>query len=190
MFGIIRPMIDNQQFICDCYCKTQKEAENIFFKYKILTGQHYTEISYSGTTVRIQSSQRKYVEKMKEVINMHYFMPPLEINVFWGKHKENISEKWCIGFNYPEPEKIIKQLNEQGRFILADKRPSNWISTNSESYSIVMPTRVIKKDLDEQFEAILKKDIQNYCIAIQIVTFRKIKIKCKAPDSNKIISDL
>ena len=104
-------------------------------------------------------------------------MPPLEINVFWGKHKENISEKWCIGFNYPDATKVIELLNNtQGRFIYADKHPSNWKGINSESYSIVMLTRVVKKELDEQSKKLLKEDIENCCAAIQNITFRKITV--------------
>lgn len=177
MFGNVKFIVHNQQFISDCICETKEEAENIFIRYKILAEQNSVEINYFETTVRIQSGQAQCVEYIKRVINGCYFMPPLEINVFWGKHKENISEKWCIGFNYPDATKVIELLNNtQGRFIYADKHPSNWKGINSESYSIVMLTRVVKKELDEQSKKLLKEDIENCCAAIQNITFRKITV--------------
>ena len=37
MFGNVKFIVHNQQFISDCICETKEEAENIFIRYKILT---------------------------------------------------------------------------------------------------------------------------------------------------------
>lgn len=86
-------------------------------------------------------------------INNAYFMPPLNVYVFYGS-SQGLKSRWCVGFDYPQEQvsNIINLLNNGQKPIIADNNPRNWQDKNGISYSIVMLTGITEHEPSEELQ--------------------------------------
>lgn len=163
-----------KQYICCCQCDSSQDAEYICAKYIMVTRTFDTvgEIYSRGSTAIIGTSNQKAAVTIANYINANYFMPPLDVYVFYGSSQNGLQSRWCVGLDITNASQLIDLLNRQGPLINADNSPQNWFDKNSTSYSVVMLTSVLEQKQSEELEKRV-----NLCLsAIQNVTARKLTV--------------
>lgn len=163
---------NTKQFLCYCQCNSSRDAEYICAKY-ITTARTFDivgELYNRGSIAIIGATSKNAAKAIASYINANYFMPPLDVYVFYGSSRKGLPDRWCIGFNHPNSDQLIEMLNIQNRFVVADKDPKSWVTADGQSYSVILLPGVLEaepsKDLDQRV---------NICLqAIQTVTFRKL----------------
>jgi hypothetical protein len=125
-----------------------------------------------GTTAFIEAYSANDVKQIADIINTNYFMPPLDVYVFYGRSQKDLQSRWCVGLDITNASQLINLLNRQGPLINADNSPQNWFDKNGTSYSVVMLTGVLEQKQTEELEKRV-----NLCLsAIQNVTARKLTV--------------
>ncbi len=165
------------QYICICQCGSDKNADYICAKYLgisrqlDITGNIYTR----GSAAIISASNQKSVANIASYINVNYFIPPLDVYVFYGSSQKGLASRWCVGFDFPQAHvtQIINWLNTQIRFANADKDSMSWHDKNGNSYSIVMLTGIMDQQLTAETTELLKKTVSLCIDAIGNTTFRE-----------------
>ncbi len=168
------------QYICICQCGSDKDADYICAKYLgisrqlDITGNIYTR----GSAVIISASNQKAVSNIASYINANYFMPPLDVYVFYGSSQKGLDSRWCVGFNFPQTQvtQIIDWLNTQIRFANADKDPMSWHDKNGNSYSIVMLIGIMDERLTAGTTELFNKRVSLCLDAISNATFRQLNL--------------
>lgn len=162
------------QYACSFQCNSSSDAEYICGKY-IMIARTYNIIGTifnRGATVIIESPSENAVIKIAQYINANYFMPPLDVFVFYGTNRNGVASRWCVGFDFPNASNLIDLLNIQGRFSHVDRDSKSWYDKNGRSYSIVMLTAAMERDSPREN---IKKQVDNCLTAIQNVTARQLK---------------
>ena len=161
------------QFTCSCNTGSSKTATDIQARYLGPVREKFgftTEIGIEGSIVTIASNSLDITKWIADQINKGYFMPPLEVYVFYGSSRKGLPARWCIGFNYPDSEQLIDMLNIQNPLVIADKDPQSWVTANGQSYSVILLPGVLEAEPSENLEQKV-----NLCLqAIQTVTSRKL----------------
>lgn len=176
MFDVDRIQYDHKtgMHICICPCNTQQDAEYLVAKYigvsRMLSpsGQMY----YRGSNAYIEAYLPNDVAQIASYINANYFMPPLDVYVFYGSRKKDLKSRWCVGLDVADSSLLIDLLNRQGPLINADNAPQNWHDKNGTSYSVVMLTGVFGQEPSDQLEERVRLCLS----AIQKVTARKLTV--------------
>ena len=113
--------------------------------------------------------------RIAQGINANYFMPPLDVYVFYGSSQKGLESRWCVGFNDPNANCLIEMLTIQDRFVFVDSVPQSWITKNGNSYSVVLYTGVTEPQLAKETVKQLLVQRVNSCLnAIFNTTFRKL----------------
>lgn len=160
--------------ICICPCDSPHDAEYLVAKYIgisrmfSISGQMY----HRGSNAYIEAYLYNDVAKIASYINANYFLPPLDVYVFYGSSQNGLESRWCIGLNITNASQLIDLLNRQGPLINADKSPQNWSDKNGVSYSVVMLTGILKQEQSEGLE----KSVNLCLTAIQNITARKFTV--------------
>ncbi len=165
------------QYTCICQCGSAKNADYICAKYLGISrqldiaGNIYTR----GCAVIISASNKKAVANIASYINANYFMPPLDVYVFYGNSQKYLDSRWCVGFDFPQAQvpQIINWINTQTRFANADMDPMSWYDKNGNSYSIVMLTGIMDQRLTAETAELLNKMVTLCLEAIRNATFRE-----------------
>ncbi len=160
--------------ICICPCDSPHDAEYLVAKYIgisrmfSISGQMY----HRGSNAYIEAYLYNDVAKIASYINANYFMPPLDVYVFYGSNQNGLDSRWCVGLDTTNASQLIDLLNRQGPLISADNSPHDWSDKNGASYSVVMLTGVLEQEQSEELEKRV-----NLCITtIQNVTARKLSV--------------
>ena len=130
------------------------------------------EMFHDGNIAYIGAGTANDVRRIADRINANYFMPPLDVYVFYGSSQKGLQSRWCVGFNYPQEQvyNITNLLNNGQKPVIADKDPQSWKDKHGNSYSIVMLTSVAEHKLSEE----CKKQV-NLCLdIITNITGRKL----------------
>lgn len=165
------------QFICNCNTGSSTTATDIQARYLGSVRERFNftaEIGVKGPVVTIASNSPDTTKWIADQINNAYFMPPLDIYVFYGSSHKGLPSRWCVGFDYPQAQvaQLIDFLNTQVRLANADKDPSSWYDKNGASYSVVMLTGIMEHEPSEE----LKKRV-NLCLdTIRDVTARTLTV--------------
>lgn len=163
------------QFICSYNTGSSKTATDIQARYLGPVREKFgftTEIGIEGSIVTIASNSPDITKWIADQINKGYFMPPLNVYVFYGSSQKELPSRWCVGLDITNASPLINLLNRQGPLINADNSPQNWLDKNGTSYSVVMHTGVLEQ---EQYEELEKR--VNLCLsAIQNATARKLTV--------------
>ncbi len=144
-----------KQFTCSCNTGSSTIATDIQACYLGSVRERFgftTEIGIQGSTVTIASNSPDTTKWIADQINKGYFMPPLDVYVFYGSSRIGLESRWCVGFDFPNATQFIDFLNTQDRFITADKNPQNWQDKNGNSYSIVMLTGIMEYEPSEELQ--------------------------------------
>lgn len=159
---------------CICPCDSPHDAEYMVAKYIgisrmfSISGQMY----HRGSNAYIEAYLSNDVAKIASYINANYFMPPLDIYVFYGSSQKGLESRWCVGLDITNASQLIGLLNRQGPLINADNSPQSWFDKNGTSYSVVMLTGVLEQEQSEELE----KRVKLCLSAIQNVTARKLTV--------------
>lgn len=163
---------DTMQYTCCCQCNSSQDAEYICAKYLMVARTFDTvgELYSRGATAIIGATNVKAAQNIAYYINANFFMPPLNIYVFYGSSRKGLTDRWCIGFNHPNSSHLIEMLNIQHSLVIADKEPQGWVTAEGNSYSVILLPGVINpKPTQELNQRVI------ICLeAIQKVTFRKL----------------
>ncbi len=176
MFDINNILSDRNSgmHICICPCDSPHDAEYLVAKYIgisrmfSISGQMY----HRGSNAYIEAYLYNDVAKIASYINANYFMPPLDVYVFYGSSQKGLESRWCVGFDYPQKQvsNIINLLNNGQKPVIADNNPKNWHDKNGNSYSVVMLTGIMDLEPSEE----LQKRV-NLCLnTIRDVTDRNL----------------
>lgn len=160
------------QYTCCCQCNSSQDAEYICAKYMMIARTFDTvgELYNRGSIAIIGATNKNAAQTIASYINANYFMPPLDVYVFYGSSLKGLPDRWCIGFNHPNSDQLIEMLNIQNRFVVADKDPKSWVTADGQSYSIVLLPGVLDAEPSKELEQRL-----NLCLqVIQTVTFRQL----------------
>ncbi len=176
MFDINRISYDHNSgmHICICPCTSPQDAEYLVAKYIgvsrmfSISGQMY----HRGSNAYIEAYLPDDVAKIASYINANYFMPPLDVYVFYGSSQKGLDSRWCVGFDYPQAAQIINLLNTQIRLANADKDSMSWRDKNGKSYSVVMLTGIMGSEPSGE----LQKRGDLCLAAIQKVTARGLSV--------------
>lgn len=170
-----------EQFICSCNTDSSTIATDIQARYLGSVRERFNftaEIGIQGSTVTIASNSPDVTKWIANQINNGYFMPPLDVYVFYGSSQKGLDSRWCVGFNFPQAQvtQIIDWLNTQIRFANADKDPMSWHDKNGNSYSIVMLIGIMDERLTAGTTELFNKRV-NLCLdAISNATFRQLNL--------------
>lgn len=93
----------------------------------------------------------------------------MDVYLFYGNSKKNSLSRWCIGFDYPNAEDLIKELNIQEPFVAADHNPQNWVTKDGQSYSIILPFGVSETEQSNEWSQLVNRYLQ----VIEKVTYTK-----------------
>lgn len=163
------------QYTCSCNVGSSSIAKDIQARYLMSINERFNftaEIGIDGSIVTIASNSPDVTKWIADQINKGYFMPPLDIYVFYGSSHIGLESRWCVGLDITNATKLIDLLNRQGPHINADNSPQNWSDKNGTSYSVVMLTGVLEQEQSEELEKRV-----NLCLsAIQNVTARKLTV--------------
>lgn len=141
-----------KQYTCCYQCDSPQDAEYLCAKYTMLPKKFdiVGEINCKGSTVIIGTSNPKAAVAIASSINANYFMPSLDVFIFYGSSQIELESQWCVGFNFPNATQYIDFINTQERFITADRNPQNWQDKQGNTYSVVMLTGVMESELSEE----------------------------------------
>lgn len=163
-----------KQYTCCCQCGSLQDAEYICAKY-IMAARTFDpvgEIHSRGSIAIIGASNQNAATNIASYINANYFMPPLDVYVFYGNRQKSLESRWCVGLNITRASQLIDLLNRQGPLIHADNSPQSWFDKNGTSYSVVMFTGVSEQAQSEELEKRV-----NLCLsAIKNVTARELTV--------------
>lgn len=162
------------QYTCCCQCNSSQDADYLCAKYTMLPKQFdiVGEIYSRGSTAIIGTSNPKAATAIASCINANYFMPPLDVYIFYGSSQKDLPSRWCVGLDITNASQLINLLNRQDPLINADNSPQNWFDKNGTSYSVVMLTGVLEQGQSEELEKRV-----NLCLsAIQNATARKLTV--------------
>ncbi len=176
MFDINNISFDcnSEMHICICPCNSPQNAEYLVAKYLrisrmlSITGNMYRK----GANAYIEAYLYNDVAKIASYINANYFMPPLDVYVFYGSSQNGLENRWCVGLDITNASQLIDLLNRQGPLINADSSPQNWSDKNGVSYSVVMLTGILKQEQSEELE----KSVNLCLTAIHNITARKFTV--------------
>lgn len=164
-----------EQFTCSCNTGSSTMATDIQARYLGSVRERFgftTEIGIKGSIVTISSNSPDITKRIAVQINKGYFMPPLDVYVFYGSSQKGLPSRWCVGLDITNASQLIDLLNRQGPLINADNSPQSWFDKNGTSYSVVMLTGVLEQEQSEELEKRV-----NLCLsAIQNVTARKLTV--------------
>ena len=162
------------QYICSCQCNSSQDAEYICAKYIMIARSFDVvgELYNRGSIAIIGATSKNAAQTIASYINANYFMPPLDVYVFYGSSQKGLESRWCVGFDYPNADHLIEMLNIQNRFVVADKDPQSWVTADGQSFSIVLLPCVLEPEQSSELE----KRVNRYLSAIQNVTARKINV--------------
>lgn len=173
MFDINNIQYDSQtkQYICCCQCDSSQAAEYLCAKYTMIAKRFDTvgEIHFRESTAIIGSSNKIATANIAHYINSNYFMPPLNVYVFYGHNRKGLPDRWCIGFNYSNSDQLIDKLNMQNRLVVASKSPQDWVTTDKQSYSVILLPGVLDAKPSQELDHKVNQCLQ----IIQNATFRK-----------------
>ena len=150
--------------ISSCQCNSSQEAEELCVRYIALSRMAPSGCMFSReTTTFIEAYSANDVYYIASYINANYFMPPLDVYVFYGSSQKGLASRWCVGFNYPQEQvnKLINFLNNGQNPVVADKDPQSWQDAYGNSYSVIILTRVMEHELSEE----CKKRV-NLCLSV------------------------
>lgn len=159
--------------ICICQCDSPHDAENLVSTYIDVSRMFSMSgcMYHRGLEAYIEAYYHDEVVRIASYINANYFMPPLDVYVFYGSSRIGLESRWCVGFDFPNATQFIDFLNTQDRFITADKNPQNWQDKQGNTFSVVMLTGITEpvhsSELDEMINQCLK--------IIHNTTFRQLK---------------
>lgn len=165
---------NTKQFLCSCQCNSSQDAEYICAKYIMIARTFDTvgELYNKGSIAIIGATSKKAAQTIASYINANYFMPPLDVYVFYGSSQKGLQSRWCIGFNHPNANRLTEALNTQGPLIIADRDSQTWKNRDGKSYSVVLLSGVLEPTLSPESEQRI-----TLCLnAIQNVTARKINV--------------
>lgn len=173
MFDInnIQYVSQTNQYICCCQCDSSQVAEHLCAKYTITAKNVDTvgEIYFRGSTAIIGSSNKNATVTIANYINSNYFMPPLDVYVFYGHNRKGLPDRWCIGFNHSNSDQLIDKLNMQHCLVVASKSPQDWVTTDKQSYSVILLLGVLDANPSKELDYKVNQCLQ----IIQNVTFRQ-----------------
>lgn len=176
MFDINKILCDRNSgmHICICPCNSPHDAEYLVAKYIDISRMFSMSGSmyHRGSDAYIEAYSHDEVVRIASYINANYFMPSLDLYVFYGRSQKGLQSRWCVGLDITNALQLIDLLNRQGPFINADNSPQNWIDKNGTSYSVVMLTGALKQEQSEELE----KSVNLCFSAIQNVTARKLTV--------------
>lgn len=132
------------------------------------------EMFHDGNIAYIGAGTANDVRRIADGINANYFMPPLDVYVFYGNSQKNLENRWCIGFDFPDSTRLINFLNRQGKRVIVYRDPQNWYNKNGKSYSVVMHTGVTECQPTEELAGLLNQRVDSCLDAISNTTFRKL----------------
>lgn len=144
------------QYTCSCNVGSSSIAKDIQAHYLMSINERFNftaEIGIDGSIVTIASNSPDVTKWIANQINNAYFMPPLDVYVFYGS-SQGLKSRWCVGFDYPQEQvsNIINLLNNGQKPIIADNNPRNWQDKNGISYSIVMLTGITEHEPSEELQ--------------------------------------
>lgn len=163
-----------KQYICRCQCETQQDAEYICAKYISVarsfdsTGALYRK----DVIVIIETSERHTTVSIAQYINANHFMPPLDVYIFYGSNRHGLSDRWCIGFDYPCTKDFIVRLSSVYFSVDADNNPQYWETADGRSYSVILTIAVSKTEQPQEWN----QRVQRCLKAIEIATYRKLNL--------------
>ncbi len=145
------------QFTCSCNTGSSTIATDIQARYLGPVRERFgftTEIGIQGSTVSIASNSPDITKWIADQINKGYFMPPLDVYVFYGSSQKSLQSRWCVGFDYPQEQvsSIINLLNNGQKPVVADKDSQSWKDSNGNSYSVVMLTGIMDPKPSEELQ--------------------------------------
>lgn len=116
------------QYTCCCQCNSSQDADYLCAKYTMLPKQFdiVGEIYSRGSTAIIGTSNPKAATAIASCINANYFMPPLDVYIFYGSSQKDLPSRWCVGLDITNASQLINLLNRQDPLINADNSPQNW----------------------------------------------------------------
>ncbi len=180
MFDIEHIYENLGQYICCCQCDSLQDAEFICAKYSTLPKKFdiVGEIFPKGSTAIIGASHPTATVNIASYINANYFMPPLDIYVFYGSSQKGLESRWCVGFDYPQEQvsNIINSLNNGQKPVFADKDPESWKDKNGYSYSVVMLTGVMEPEPTEDTLELFDQRVFICFNTITNTTLRKLTV--------------
>ena len=135
-----------------------------------------------GNVAIIEGSDPQIVEYAANTINRNYFIPPLNVTIFWGYNRRRLANRWCIGFNTPKSERIVATLNSFSQIVCTDSHPENWYDCQNNTYSIVIPTKYLDFEIDNDN---IPKIFETYLHCIERATQRKYKLSIIKPKIRK-----
>lgn len=134
------------------------------------------EMFPDGNIAYIGAGTINDVRRIADRINANYFMPPLNVYIFYGSSQKGLESRWCVGLNITNASQLIDLLNRQGPLINADNSPQSWFDKNGTSYSVVMHTGVKEHQPTEETAKLLNQRVNSCLEAISNTTFRKFKL--------------
>lgn len=163
---------DTRQYTCCCQCDSSQNAKQICSKYLMVTRTFDTvgELYSRGATAIIGATNVKAAQNIAYYINANFFMPPLDIYVFYGNSRKELTDRWCVGFDHPNSVHLIEKLNIQHPLVIAAKEPQDWITADGNSYSVILLPGVIDPKPSQE----LNQRVTLCLEAIQNVTFRRL----------------
>lgn len=167
-----------QQCTCSCDVGSSSTAKEIHADYLIFVRNktNFTaEIKIEEDTVTIASNLPNTTKWIANYINKNFFMPPLDVYVFYGTHGINFPNMWCVGFDFPDSSRLINSLSMYNKTVIADNNPQNWQDKNGKTYSVVIPTGQKDKSPTGKEAKLLDQRVNLFLAAIQYTTFRKTK---------------
>lgn len=178
MFNLNKISMDpiTNQYLCHCNTDSSQTANEIKALYLMSVRENYgftSEIRTEGTIVSIASPSFDATRCIAQQINTDYFMPPLDVYIFYGYSQKGLASRWCVGFNHPDANHVIEALNIQGSLVIADKDSQNWKTKDGNFYSVVLLSKVLEIKQYSKFE----QRVNLYLRAIQNVTARKLNIQ-------------
>ena len=168
----------SMQYVCSCNANSSKIAQEIQARYLMAIRQQFgftTEIGIDGPIVTISSYKPDIIKYIANQINKEYFIPPLNVYIFYGNNKKGLESRWCVGFNFPYSKQLIDTLNSQNRFINADQNSQNWKDKNGNSYPIVILTGIMESEITEEITKLFNDRITICLNSIENSTSRKVK---------------
>lgn len=180
MFDVKNILYDQitRQYTCNCQCNSSADAEFICAKYLIATRtfDSFGEIYSKDSVAIISASSPNTTATIANYVNANYFMPPLDVYVFYGSSQKGLESRWCVGFDITNALQLINLLNRQAPFINADNFPQNWFDKNGTSYSVVMLTGVMEHKPIEESAELLNQRITLCLNAIKNTTARNLNL--------------